>query len=337
MIDEIYGAAPSAGSNLFKTLGSALGKINPMIGYGLLSGVGSLFSSLWNQSTGLKQSKDLMDYQYQLQQKAIDAMNAYNHPKAQMERLAEAQLNPNLVYGSGVDGNQSSAASPSIASRSGQMQNPFQDLGQNYAQMRQLRINENMAFQNALESKARRKKYAAETLGILKDNQWKDQTLDTRIKHAAQKLANDVAREDLLGYQSDVAAQQANNLRIVANNLAEETKLIMARTNLTEEQAKTEAFKRWYYSSASSLNLARVSLSKAQAAQAYEMVEYLKKGGQLRAQQIDFQDVDLAAKKIYAQWKKDHPKSALTIEIVKDIVSIMKGMSGIASDVAPIF
>lgn len=30
--------------------------------------------------------------------------NEYNHPKAQMERLKEAGLNPNLVYGEGVSG-----------------------------------------------------------------------------------------------------------------------------------------------------------------------------------------------------------------------------------------
>lgn len=38
--------------------------------------------------------------------------NAYNHPSAQMARLREAGLNPNLVYGSGVSGVTGQSSSP---------------------------------------------------------------------------------------------------------------------------------------------------------------------------------------------------------------------------------
>lgn len=40
-----------------------------------------------------------------------DYENAYNHPKQQMQRLREAGLNPNLVYGSGAAQNQSATPS----------------------------------------------------------------------------------------------------------------------------------------------------------------------------------------------------------------------------------
>ena len=40
-----------------------------------------------------------------------DYENAYNHPKQQMQRLKEAGLNPNLVYGSGAAQNQSATPS----------------------------------------------------------------------------------------------------------------------------------------------------------------------------------------------------------------------------------
>ena len=40
-----------------------------------------------------------------------DYENAYNHPKQQMQRLREAGLNPNLVYGLGAAQNQSATPS----------------------------------------------------------------------------------------------------------------------------------------------------------------------------------------------------------------------------------
>ena len=71
--------------------------MNPLIGAGLISGVGSLFGSLASSGISQKQSKELMDYQYQLQQQAIEKANLYNSPTEQMKRLASAGLNPNLT------------------------------------------------------------------------------------------------------------------------------------------------------------------------------------------------------------------------------------------------
>lgn len=42
-------------------------------------------------------------------QQRQDAMNAYNNPVNQMQRYAQAGLNPNLIYGQGTPGNQASA------------------------------------------------------------------------------------------------------------------------------------------------------------------------------------------------------------------------------------
>lgn len=46
--------------------------------------------------------KNFYDYQLQKQKEFWDMSNAYNSPKAQMERLKEAGLNPHLVYGNGA-------------------------------------------------------------------------------------------------------------------------------------------------------------------------------------------------------------------------------------------
>ena len=49
--------------------------------------IGGALSTLWDSTVGQKQSKDLMRYQAQLNQMAVDAQNRYNSPIAQMERL----------------------------------------------------------------------------------------------------------------------------------------------------------------------------------------------------------------------------------------------------------
>lgn len=57
-----------------------------------------------------------------------DAQNAYNHPAQQMQRLKEAGLNPNLVYGKGADAMGGSIDNPSMPNRTEQtpqMSNPI--------------------------------------------------------------------------------------------------------------------------------------------------------------------------------------------------------------------
>lgn len=64
-----------------------------------------LFSG-WQIRKQLKAQKELAQYQFDLNQKQWQAENEYNSPVQQMQRLQDAGLNPNLVYGnSGVTGN----------------------------------------------------------------------------------------------------------------------------------------------------------------------------------------------------------------------------------------
>lgn len=58
-----------------------------------------------------KYNKELMQYQNELQQQNIDKQNLYNSPAQQMQRYQDAGLNPNLIYGQGSNGNQSSVPS----------------------------------------------------------------------------------------------------------------------------------------------------------------------------------------------------------------------------------
>ena len=90
--------------------------IDPFFG-SLASAGGSLVGSIANGLFGgaqvrrqLKANKELAQYQFDLNRQQWQAENEYNSPKAQMQRLRDAGLNPNLVYGSGsVSGNTTTA------------------------------------------------------------------------------------------------------------------------------------------------------------------------------------------------------------------------------------
>lgn len=85
---------------------------SPLMG-GISSAAGSLIDNIFAGSRikkQLKANKELAQYQFDLNKRQWDLENEYNSPKAQMQRLKDAGLNPNLVYGNGsVSGNTTTA------------------------------------------------------------------------------------------------------------------------------------------------------------------------------------------------------------------------------------
>ena len=79
------------------------------IGSSLIGGLTSLFGS----KSQFKEQQKLINLQYQKNLEQWNRENEYNAPKAQMQRLSEAGLNPNLVYGNGNNTAGTAASSPS--------------------------------------------------------------------------------------------------------------------------------------------------------------------------------------------------------------------------------
>lgn len=65
-----------------------------------------------NQKRQNEANKDLAAYSYDRDVAMWEAANRYNSPEAQMKRLTEAGLNPNLVYGTGTVTGNTSGATP---------------------------------------------------------------------------------------------------------------------------------------------------------------------------------------------------------------------------------
>lgn len=72
---------------------------------GTLIGAGT---AIYLQNRQTKANKDLAEFQDQANQRYLQQQLEYNTPASQMRRFQEAGLNPNLVYGQGNPGNQSS-------------------------------------------------------------------------------------------------------------------------------------------------------------------------------------------------------------------------------------
>ena len=105
-------------SFLKKWTGTALGAVAAPFTGGLSLAGGYLYDSVKQQNEANKKAIDRANA-YDMY--VWDLANQYNNPKAQMQRLAAAGLNPNLVYSSGnVTGNTSGVAgSNGVASQTG--------------------------------------------------------------------------------------------------------------------------------------------------------------------------------------------------------------------------
>lgn len=300
-----------------------------VLGSAAASGLGGLVTGLFNTFTGQAQSKDLMRYQYQLQQKGIEDQRAYNSPEQQMKRLAKAALNPNLVYGHGVDGNQSSAASAGIVNRSGQMDNPLQDAVQQYNIERQLQLQEIKTRNDAFESRERQLKLRAETLGQLLDNRYNSKTMEDRIKILSQRLVNDMQQQKNLEANEALTWSRTRN---EDNRLAEiwaNVDLLKARKNLTDEQALTETVRRGAIA-------AGIELTEAQIGQVAQYVENLQAteenteaGTALRRQEKRHKETTFQSTSALKKWLANHPRVQMSKDILESVLDRISGLGAL--------
>lgn len=272
--------------------------------------IGGALSTLWDSTVGQQQSKDLMKYQFDLNQLAVENQNRYNSPIAQMERLREAGLNPNLVYGNGVDGNQSSAPNVGIANRSQHSDFGMNEVINNVFRRRQLENETKVADANEQSILANAKLSQARYLDVMQDVARKDATFEPYVKRAQLELDKLSSEIEVNHERRDNIRQQTNNLEIAANNLIAQGDYIRERTNLTKEQALTESVRR------ESIRHG-IKLTDAQCAQIAAMIPYIQAGKRLRDIQGDVQELDFATSDDFNEWLKDHPNVELTGDAIE--------------------
>jgi hypothetical protein len=198
---------------------------------GLMDGIGSLFT--------IGAQKRAATTAWNRQNEFWDRQNAYNTPKAQMDRLKQAGLNPALMYGQGNTGNAQNLAGVQKANVQGPQLAQSAAAGAQISLVNQQRelmnqqakaakVNAAANFMNSMTNKGKlalEHKIAIPTIdNLLKDIQVKDQNISESIQRVS------VMELDKTLKQSQI------NLNIEQKNkVIEESKKILADTALTNK------------------------------------------------------------------------------------------------------
>lgn len=201
---------------------------------GLISGGLNILGGWMQNKANAQNAKDAQVFE----QKMWELSNEYNSPINQMQRLKDAGLNPNLVYGSGsVAGNTATASQPkahvaevqNILSKMDAI-NPLDMLGQ-YQDIK------NKQLTNDLTGELIKNKQQ-ERIGKILENEWLDKTFVER-------------HTKLAGEQLSAQAKGQTDWRLYKENALFDTYMIeqsikeMNRKNLQMDVELNEALKPW--------------------------------------------------------------------------------------------
>lgn len=170
----------------------------------------SFLSNAFNSSQAFSRQKDLMRMQQKFAVENWNRENSYNTPKAQMERLRDAGLNPNLMYEGGAGSLQAGsidAPSAPTAPMTAPVSNPVSDAVQ------------------AAQGMALAKKAGSEKIGQDIENEYDSKTLKDRIEYVG--ILNDWTKEDRARITNEISLMvgRANIMQSEAEKLKSEKKL----------------------------------------------------------------------------------------------------------------
>lgn len=200
----------------------------PFIGAGLQIGTAAL-NRHWRrkEETGRRQYEQRRELDRRsYDQRMWDKVNKYNHPLAQMQRLTDAGLNPNLIYGSSpgsaVGNAQSIASGKQLQGQAPQyqMDNPigaFMNTKVQQAQSNNLKADANLKTAQAIKT-GKDAGISGVTLDYLErtlDTRTAIQDIDLEIKQISRDLAKGInpykiANEMAMSQKNQIAAQIAN-------------------------------------------------------------------------------------------------------------------------------
>lgn len=185
----------------------------------------------YNTDKTIEANKELAEYAYSKDVEMWNNANSYNSPEAQMQRLKEAGLNPNLVYGTGAVGN-SSASLPHYQAPNQQynyrpsvnlpaMLNMFQDFRLRQAQIDNVRAQvQRNNTENAIKAI---------------DLTWKPYNAEIAWQHGVRK-------NDLLRYQSTMSKMRnslmENTLNSQIQKFNEDVRSVNLENKLKEFEIK---------------------------------------------------------------------------------------------------
>lgn len=180
-------------------------------GSSLVGNVASLIAGRSNADRAFKQQKELMALQNQYSVENWNRENAYNTPKAQMERLKSAGLNPNLVYNGGAGALQSGAIS--APSAPGSQMAPTPDFSSSVGDAVQAAVGVSQA-----------KKAGSETI-----------KQDIENKYLSDRILADIAQTKAY---TDLSKEQKAKVNMECQNLSAQWNKMQQEINLLEKENK---------------------------------------------------------------------------------------------------
>lgn len=211
---------------------------------GIIGAAGSVLGSVFGGLFGLKSTDsannanmELAKYKYDRDLEMWNKQNEYNTPAAQMQRFAQAGLNPNLIYGRGEGGNAGSA--PEFEAPSIQAYHYNGDFGISNAANIAMNAQANSRAEKMLS--AQLAKLAADTTGQELDNL--NRTVRNAREYFEYGLRTKYGDQQMLAalensWQSVRTSQSQQQLNYANASLAN------AREGLTLSQVDTEKVKR---------------------------------------------------------------------------------------------
>lgn len=199
-----------------------------------------IFGSIFNSNSQKKANKAQMDFQKEMYERqradslADWQMEAdYNSPKAQMQRLKDANLNPNLVYGHGADAQMGSVRSSSPGSYSPTA--PELDLG---FVPQSLGMIYDIQLKDAQKDNLQAARAVQEQDVLLKAAQIQNTLQDVHTKEFDLKMKN-----DLKAINVDMAEQALTKARADADKAWSDADVADETKKDRIDQAKSEAIK----------------------------------------------------------------------------------------------
>lgn len=207
------------------------------IGAGAVTGlVSSGFNHIANalgSDRQMRQQKDLMRYNYKLNERMWHLSNSYNTPAAQMARLRAAGLNPDLMYSNGAPGLQ--ADSPAAVSAGA---------APSYAP-----ANASLNLTSDVSALAMANKAGEETIAQSIRNKFLESEISVNIDNAIKtgKLTEaqaDVCRQNILESQQNISAlkKRVSNetWQTILNTLNTSSEILLrnSQIELNDEQRK---------------------------------------------------------------------------------------------------
>ena len=250
--------------------------MNPLIGASLITGGGSLLGSLLgfgSQERANKANLKLAEYQYSKALEMWNRQNEYNLPKNQINRLTDAGLNPNLVYGNGTVQGLTSAPAPQYHAPTMGAYTNFGSLGAEQAVTTYMQAKQTDAVVN---------KTNAETQRILKEMPLVE--LDKALKEleiTKRGLLNSITEKERAHWEEqyemmldEMQSRIDKNRSEVPLNLAKEENL-KSDTDLNKAKQKTEEKKPALLEAQTRTEEKRPALMASQMAVNYQTVQKL--------------------------------------------------------------